>query len=139
MPIWASSGRAACDAARYLRPRPHQRRDAGLFDRTLPRRARGRLGRLRRAAHPAREEGRPRAVERRAAAASLALSRDALLAVYRARDQPRQGAAPPSRGAVEARLFPPLWRAPVPPRPPLPVPFPPPATRGRRAGEGTPG
>src|SRR3546814_15176528 len=86
MPIWASSGRAACDAARYLRPRPHQRRDAGLFDRTLPRRARGRLGRLRRAAHPAREEGRPRAVERRAAAASLALSRDALLAVARARD-----------------------------------------------------
>src|SRR3546814_3337101 len=101
MPIWASSGRAACDAARYLRPRPHQRRDAGLFDRTLPRRARGRLGRLRRAAHPAREEGRPRAVERRAAAASLALSRDALLAVDRARDQPRQGAARPSRGAVD--------------------------------------
>src|SRR3546814_8315752 len=124
MPIWASSGRAACDAARYLRPRPLQRRDAGLFDRTLPRRVRGRLGRLRRAAHPAREEGRPRAVERRAAAASLALSRDALLAVDRARDQPRQGAARPSRGAVDARLFPLLWPSPLAPLPAWPPPFP---------------
>src|SRR3546814_19305445 len=116
MPIWASSGRAACDAARYLRPRPHQRRDAGLFDRTLPRRARGGLGRLRRAAHPARDEGRQRAVERRAPAAPLALLREALLAVAGPLAQPRPGAARPCRDAHYVRLLPQITRSPDPPR-----------------------
>src|SRR3546814_16577546 len=104
---------------------------AELLDQPLSRRARGRLDRLRSAAHQAREEGREGADQRRAAPASFALSRDAVVAVDRARDESRQGAAGSSRGAVDPRLFPRLWRARQPletPPPFLPLPL---AGRGR--------
>src|SRR3546814_12187930 len=72
-------------------------------------------------AHQAREEGREGADQRRAAPASFALSRDAVVAVDRARDESRQGAAGSSRGAVDPRLFPRLWRARKPLEPPPPL------------------
>src|SRR3546814_2319682 len=75
LPISASSGRAVCDPAR--RPRTRDRR-AELLDQPLSRRARGRLDRLRSAAHQAREEGREGADQRRIAPAASALSRDAV-------------------------------------------------------------
>src|SRR3546814_2894944 len=72
LPISASSGRAVCDPAR--RPSTRDRR-AELLDQPLSRRARGRLDRLRSAAHQAREEGREGADQRRIAPAASALSR----------------------------------------------------------------